>query len=849
MPLRAEPRKTACGKRSQTAFVARRVFVLAVGLLGAVVVASAAARDQKVLSKDEAQSHSVQQLSITVQDENGVPIPSAHVFIEQPETPATLTCETDYAGRCQFSQLRGGTYQLRAEKEGFYAVSENGIEVGKVESVQVTLNHQRESVEHVEVTYSPPAIDLKKTTSSTQLSSREIIELPYTVSRDIRYALPMLPGVLQDGTGQVHVAGSDTRQTYDQLDGFNINAPFSGLFTLRVSVDAIRAVEVQTSRYPAEFGKGSGGILSLRTGMGDDRFRFSATDIIPSLQNRKGLHINTWTPRAGLSGPLKKGKAWFLLAPEGEYDVDIIQELPPGADRSSAVRYGNLAKAQVNLTDGNILTASYVINRFRAYHAGLSRFDPLETTLNLRQAADLFTLKDQITLSNGGLLEFGVAKSRFRSAFHPRGDAAYVITPEQTSGNYFETGEGRSSRLQGIINWFLPPVRWNGRHEIKLGADLDGITFRQSFRRNPFQILREDGTLSREVTFSPISPFGRNNFEMSGYAQDRWSVSDRWVVEPGARFDWDQIVRDVLISPRLAASFLARRDGNTKLTAGIGLYNDLSNLDFITRPFGGHRTDFFFDATGQTLALPPVDTAFRIDDRILKTTRFLNWSVGLEHKLPHAVYLRTEFLEKRGRDGWTFVNPAAGAPATLGGIFDLRTSKEDRYDSLEVAARKSLANGHFVFASYTRSSARSNAVLDFALENPVFSRQAGGPLPWDSPNRFISWGWLPLRREYNVGYWLEWRGGYPFSLADQNQQIVGAPGSERFPTYFSLNVSVERRLVVFGFQWALRVGFDDITNRQNPTVVNNNVDSPGFLTFGGLQGRSLVARLRLLGEK
>jgi hypothetical protein len=91
--------------------------------------------------------------------------------------------------------------------------------------------------------------------------------------------------------------------------------------------------------------------------------------------------------------------------------------------------------------------------------------------------------------------------------------------------------------------------------------------------------------------------------------------------------------------------------------------------------------------------------------------------------------------------------------------------------------------------------------------------------------------------------------GFPFSLLNQNQQLIGAPGSMRFPEYFSLDLQMERRIRVFGFMWALRAGFNDLTNRSNPSAVNNNMDSPDFLTYGGIQGRALTARVRLLGRK
>ena len=847
MSLRPSVHSRRCSTKNRRA-AAWCFSLLTVVFLFEPALSFAAAQTQPPSQAAEEPQPSVHGLGVMVLDENGVPVSSARVVLEPAAEPAEI-CETDFAGRCEFSNLARGLCNLSVEKEGYFAVAEKRIAVGKVESVEVTLNHLRESVEHVNVIYSPPAIDLKKTTESTKLTSREIIELPYTVSRDIRYALPMLPEVVQDGTGQLHVAGSDTRQTFDRLDGFNINAPVSGLLTLRVSVDAVRSINVETSRSPAEFGKGSGGVLSLTTGMGDDRFRFSGTDFVPSLQNRNGIHINNWTPRLTLSGPIKKGRGWFLLAPEGEYDQNIVEELPRGANRETAIRYGNLAKFQFNLTDGNIVTGSYILNRYRTYNSGLSVLNPLEATLNRRQSADFFALKDQITLSKGGLIEFGVAESHFHSAFHPKGNTPYVVTPEQTSGNYFETSDGHSSRLQGIINWFLPVTRWHGRHIVKVGTDLDRLTFDQSYLRNSFQIFREDGTLSRQVEFTPIAPYGRNNFEVTGYAEDRWSVNDRWVVEPGMRLDWDQIVRDPLVSPRLAASYMATRDGKTKITAGIGLYYDPSNLDLATRQYGGERTDLFFDSTGQLLAAPPAVTSFEVLDQNLKGQRYLNWSVELERRLPHAIYLKTGFLEKRGSHGWAFENAEPAQANTPGGVFGLLPIQRNRYDALDVSARKAFASGHQVFVSYTRSSARSNAVIDFSLENPVFGAQAGGPLAWDAPNRLISWGWLPLRRRFDLGYWLEWRDGYPFSSVNQDQQRVGPPGSRRFPTYFSLNLSIERRIHLLGFQWAVRAGLNNVTNRHNPSVVDNNVDSPHYLSFAGLEGRALVARLRLLGEK
>lgn len=788
-------------------------------------------------------------LAIGVVDENNVPVPSAQVKLGQAGSEKPVQRETDYAGRCEFEDLVRGVYQLRVEKEGFYAFSSKEVHVGEIESVEVTLNHQQEYVEVMNVVASPPTIDPAKTAATGILRSEEILHVPYLVTRDIRYALPLLPGVLQDATGQVHVDGSATRQTFDQLDGFNVNSPLSGGFNVRLSVDAIRSVEVQGSRTSAEYGKGSGGLLNLSTGMGDDHFRFSTTDFLPSLQSNNGIHINTWTPRATFSGPLRKGKAWFLEALNGEYGLKIIRDLPPGADRNPVWRLNNLARTQINLTQANRLTGSFLINRFRSKHAGLSRFDPVETTRNLDQTVYLFTVRDQAYLSNGLLVEVGLGVSRFRSEGRPLGTLPFVIRPEGTSGNFFETGTARSGRVQWITNIIAPPQEWHGRHEFKLGVDFDQVTDRQFFDRRPFTILREDGTRAHEVMFSGAPPFGRNSFEFSGFAQDRWSLSDHLLLESGIRFDRDQIVRRVLASPRLASTYLLTRDGQTKLSMGIGMYYDATNLDFITRPLAGQRLDLFFASDGQTLLSPPVATSFQVDERDLQAPRFLNWSVGLERKVPASLYLHLEFLQKRGSNGWTFNIPGVFASDRPLGLFVLRPDRRDHYDAFQVTLRRTFKSQYALFASYTRSAARSNAVLDFSLDNPVFSRQAAGPLPWDSPNRFVTWGWLPLGKGFELDYSLDWRDGYPFSLVNQEQQLVGRPGSRRFPGYFSLNIQFEHRFRVLGLLWALRAGYDDITNRRNPSAVNNNVDSPLFLTFSGLQGRALTGRIRFLGRK
>ena len=66
---------------------------------------------------------------------------------------------------------------------------------------------------------------------------------------------------------------------------------------MRVSPDSLRSLDVEPSRNSAEYGKGSGGVLGLNTGIGDDHFRYSGTNFVPSVQNKKGLTFDKVDPR------------------------------------------------------------------------------------------------------------------------------------------------------------------------------------------------------------------------------------------------------------------------------------------------------------------------------------------------------------------------------------------------------------------------------------------------------------------------------------------------------------------------------------------------------------------------
>jgi hypothetical protein len=831
-------------------------------------------------------------LVVTVTDENGVAVGSARVQLQAPPPAMAMRCATDFAGHCEFTNLSRGTYELRVDKSGYYALVQRGVQVTVPINVDVVLSHQQEAREVVNVVESPPAIDPAQVSGKEELTSAEIVDIPYPGSNDYRNALTMIPGVTPDGFGQAHVAGAETYQTLLLLDGFNVTQPTNGQLVVQTSIDSFHSIAVTPSREPAEFGKGSGGVLSLNTGMGDDHFRVISTDFFPAVQTTKGISLSQWTPIVTVSGPLRKGKMWLFDALDGEYDNDVVKQLPAGSDRDHVWRLDNLAKLQSNLTTRNIVTVSFLSNYYHDPSNGLSVLEPQSSTATNAETAYIASLKDQYYFRGGALLEIGVGLDQYSVALTPHGDIPYVQMTEGATGNYYLDESTSARRAQGLGNLYLPPHQWHGRHDIKAGADLDRLHYDAEFLRQPISFLQANEpmpgqlpqpcptdangvprvpsiTCARYSVFSGGTYSTIHNAEASAYAEDRWLVTPRLLVEPGLRFDWDEIVRTPLVSPRLAGTYILDDEGNTKLSAGVGIIYDTTSLGLIDQPLEGQRIDYFFDANGcpqdakgnTVNCLPPaplpapipVPTTFTANRNRLAAPRYLNWSIGVEKKLPAQVFLKLELLEKRGVHGFAY-NTMNGA---AGGNFFLENNRDDRYDAFEMSLRHRFRERYEIFGAYTRSRSRTNQVFDFSLDIPLSSPQLPGPYPWDTPNRFVGYGVLPFFKlpmihRFDVVYSAEARTGLPFLATTDQAQIAAGdpPGTFRLPTYYSVNLQVEKRFHLFGRYWALRGGFDNLTNHANVSLANGIIDAAHpFPTFIDGNGRAFDSRIRYLGRQ
>lgn len=787
---------------------------------------------------------------LTVVDENNLAVAGAEVIVEEAGKPPERRT-TDYNGQVAFVPAGTAPYTVRVSKPGFYAATANDNDPAQRE-VRVVLNHEQMVVQQVSVAASAPGIDPEQVSDKLTLALPEIINIPYPTSRDIRNLLPFYPGVVQDQGGQIHVAGSETWGTLDMLDGFDIRSPVSGILGMRVSADAVRSIDQETTRYPVEFGRATGGVVAFYTGMGDNKFRFNATDFIPSWHQVNGLRFDKFVPRFTFTGPLMRNRAWFFDGLELEYDHIYIKELPTSADTNDLIRGSNLFRVQVNATPRNIITAGLLFNDYHSPYEGLSSLVPRESTTKRDIIAWLPYVRDQQSFSNGALLDAGLGVVRFRDGYEPQGSAPYELTPELAQGGYFENLASQSQRVEGNAALYLPPRHWMGRHDLKAGIDIDHIGFHESLTRAPVDYLREDRTLLRRSTFPAFAPFTRHNVEAGAYFQDRWAPRAGLLIEPGVRFDWDEIIRRPLFSPRIAAVYTPSKTSNTKVSAGIGVYYEHTQLEYLERALAGVRFDTYYAADGVTPLGPLVQTTFTYNSRSLHEARAINWSIGLEQKLPLAIYLKFNFIRKSISNEFTYAD--VSGPTAPAGTFALTNARTDHDNLTEIEARHTFAHGYTLFGAYTHATAHTNAAIDYLPTVSYLGPQQSGPLAWDTPNRVLSWGWVPFlvpwfKKNWDFVYTADWHTGFPFTAINAGYQVVGAANSRRFPNYVDFSPGLEVRFHLRGRYLGLRGVMENATNRQNPLVVNNVVDSPQFGTFSEAFGRALTARIRLIQSR
>jgi hypothetical protein len=189
---------------------------------------------------------------------DGKPLPGATVKIEFPEAGISKTTITKNDGSYLVPNLRvGGPYKVTASFVGFTPKSEENInlELGQNTAVDLMLEPNTGTLSAIVVTGKSKIFDNQRTGASTNISSRQIRQLP-TISRSADDFIRLTPSASATING-TSFAGRNGQYNNYSLDGavfnnpFGLDAPTPGGQTgaQPISLDAIDQIQVNLAPY------------------------------------------------------------------------------------------------------------------------------------------------------------------------------------------------------------------------------------------------------------------------------------------------------------------------------------------------------------------------------------------------------------------------------------------------------------------------------------------------------------------------------------------------------------------------------------------------------------------------
>ncbi|MBI2686893.1 MAG: TonB-dependent receptor [Acidobacteria bacterium] len=229
-----------------------------------------------------------------VRDTSGAIVPGVTVTITNTATNAVRSAASNDAGVYSFPSLPPGTYNLRAEKQGFKAASVKQVEVQVQQTVRLDLDMAVGAVsETIEVSGTVTLLTTENATLGTVVENKRIVELPLN-GRNYLQLVSLAPntatGFPSAGQAQsrqggfradaaISVGGQRGAFNHYSLDGVENTDPNFNTFVIQPSIDALQEFKVQTGIYPAEFGRATTQINVL-TKSGGNRFHGTAFEFL-----------------------------------------------------------------------------------------------------------------------------------------------------------------------------------------------------------------------------------------------------------------------------------------------------------------------------------------------------------------------------------------------------------------------------------------------------------------------------------------------------------------------------------------------------------------------------------------
>jgi outer membrane receptor protein involved in Fe transport len=312
----------------------------------------------------------------TITDASGAVLPGVTVTITSVERNTSDTVVTDSNGVYRRERLLPGTYQVKAELQGFKEAVLPSVVVNVDAQANADFSLETGAItETVEVQATSPLLKTDRSDVAVTFESKQITDLP-VLDRNFTKFVLLTPGTQQQqwghaasenpqGSTQTIVNGQSFSGTSYQLDGTDNRDPILGIIVINPTLESIGETKITSQNYDAEFGQAVAGVVSVQTKSGGNEFHGSGFEFYQSdrFQARNPFTQAQENPLTGkflpdtkknqfggsLGGPIVQNQIFFFGDYQGRRNTEggsRLLNVP-----TEAARHGDLSAYGVNIYD------------------------------------------------------------------------------------------------------------------------------------------------------------------------------------------------------------------------------------------------------------------------------------------------------------------------------------------------------------------------------------------------------------------------------------------------------------------------------------------------------------------
>ena len=770
----------------------------------------------------------------TVKDQTELPLVGVTVeLIDGGEVVASTV--TDGSGEFSFEPAPDGDTVV-ASLDGFETAR---VPRADAERITLKIAHATETTTVVAQALSPES-PMTALLGST-LAASTVSRLPSTRLK-ARESLPLLPSVVRGADGLMQVGGARAYDTPLLLDGFNVTDPATGISSLNLPFEAVRGVEVLRDPMSTTYGSLIGGVVKMESLRGTDHLTAGVQGFVPRprLTSPGFGRLEGIFPRAYVAGSSASGQLRYVAAAEYDFEriavPDVTTWSGPYLVEQSAVVF---SRVDAEVSAHNTMTFEGFVFPSSSQSSGLSVRRELDATVNLT-SNDLFGgVTDRYVSSNGALLtvQLGIVSRDAESS--PVGAGLSRLSPDRWSGNWFSRVRRSATRYIAAAMWERAVALRGRAHELAVSGELTGRHLSGTVEEQPLAVTDGFGRTVRSIEFGPASAFAAHDWPAGLTIRDVWHATDRFQLDGGARVDHTRHGGGVP-SGRLGGRYALDAQGKTILKAGFGRF--VGSLPLAAPAFGGYpgRIDRSFDAESgavvQETFLRPVVGRMRLP-------RALAAVVGAERQLAPGLDMQAVVTWRRSSNVATVRVPGSS------GDLVVESTGAARYRELQLSIRRKWPGDQQLFVSYVRSSAIGElndfATLFLSMDAPLLQPGGIARAPSDAPHRVLAWGTVNFPSRVVVSPVAEWHSGFPYSGLTNRYTYAGAPNTQSFPAFMSVDVITYKTFTVKGRSADIGAQLFNATNHFNPRDVYPVVGSPRAGQFTNSVGPLLRGYLLL----